>query len=71
MLGNGLSAKPGEVVEVSEAVAHAVISVGRGELLQTSAPAEGEPPAVSAVEVREPEVEARDPQPAKAKKRGE
>jgi hypothetical protein len=66
MLGGGLSAKAGDVVEVSEMAAHNIITVGRGEALK--APAEPAPaPTTSTVEVREPVAETRDPAPPKAR----
>lgn len=65
MLGGGVAAKPGEVVDVSDATAWNIISVGRG--VEFKEPAEaGTPSAETKVEVREPQAETRDPAPAKS-----
>jgi pyruvate/2-oxoglutarate dehydrogenase complex dihydrolipoamide acyltransferase (E2) component len=71
MLGGGVAAKPGDVVEVGEVVAWAIVSVGRGEELKPEAAEAGTPNATSTVEIREPAAETRDPATAKRGNRRE
>ena len=67
MLGGGVAAKPGDVVEVSEAAAWNIISLKRGE--EFVAPAEPAKAGTPNVDVREPVAETRDPAPKRGSRR--
>ena len=66
-LGGGLSAKAGDVVEVSEMAAWSIISVGRGEELKPETRDPKPEGSQTTVEIREPVAETRDPAPAKGR----
>ena len=65
MLGGGVAAKPGDVVEISEMAAFNIVTTGRGEYLTEGEPAKAGTPNV---EVREPVAENRDPAPKRSRR---